>query len=158
MVNKAVDIYNHLLGKKGFDYDQITDGIYMGTNMCCQVGFHRELLVKGVRADISLEEERIDSPTGVDYFLWLPTVDHAAPSQSMLRCGAQAIDSLVKQNIKLYIHCKNGHGRAPTMLAAYLIYTGMTVDEAIAFIKVRRPVIHPNQTQIEALKLFKTNL
>ena len=57
------DIFNHITGRQGFDYDQIEESVFIGTNMCCQFGFDKELLTKGVRADISLEEIKIDTPT-----------------------------------------------------------------------------------------------
>jgi protein-tyrosine phosphatase len=137
-----------------FEYNQITKYIYIGTNQCCTAHFRRALLNKGVKADISLEAERIDAPWGVSYFLWLPVKDHTVPSQQQLKIGAASIDELVKNNIKTYIHCKNGHGRAPSLVAAYLITKGKTVKEAIASIKKKRPSIHPNPKQINALKQF----
>lgn len=155
MKNKAVDLYNHLAGHKGFDYDQIADTIFLGTNMCCQFGFEKELLVKGVRADISLEKERIDAPVGVDYFLWLPTQDGTPPSPDALSLGVLALEFFVSKNISVYIHCKNGHGRGPTLLAAYYIKNGMTVDEALSVIRSKRPSIHLRTEQISALKNFK---
>lgn len=158
MANKIVDIYNHALGLKGFDYDQINDEVFIGTNMCCQVGFNRELLTKNVRADISLEELRVDAPMGVDYFLWLPTKNHEAPSPDKLTLGVQTIEFLISRKIIVYIHCKNGHGRAPTLYIAYLIKKGMGVDEAIKYLKSKRPVIHFTENQINALKSFKNSL
>lgn len=158
MPNKIVDIYNHVLGIKGFDYDQINDGVFIGTNMCCQVGFNRELLTKNVRADISLEEVRVDAPMGVDYFLWLPTKNHEAPTSDKFTLGVQTLEFLISRKIKVYIHCKNGHGRAPTLYVAYLIKTGMEVNEAIKYLKDKRPVIHFNENQIKALKAFKNSL
>jgi hypothetical protein len=149
------DIINHVLGLKSFDYDQITDTIFLGTNMCCQAGFDKELLSKGVRADISLEELRVDAPQGVDYFVWLPTIDHTAPTMEHLLFGMHTLNFCMQRNIKVYIHCKNGHGRATTLLAAWLIKKqGKTVDEAIALIKEKRPTIHLQDVQIEALKKF----
>ena len=158
MPNKLVDIYNHALGLKGFDYDTITDEVFIGTNMCCQFGFEKELLAKNVRADISLEEERVDAPVGVDYFLWLPTKDGQAPTKDKLELGVQTLEFLINRKIKTYIHCKNGHGRAPTLFAAYLIKKGMNIDEAIAYMKTKRPSIHLQETQIEALKKIKKSL
>lgn len=158
MPNRIVDIYNHALGIKGFDYNQIDENVYLGTNMCCQVGFSRELLSKSVKADISLEEEKIDVPTGVDYFLWLPTKDHQAPDPDKLNLGVTTLDFLLKRNIKVYIHCKNGHGRAPTLYIAYLIKKGMTLEEAINYLKARRPVIHLTVSQLSALKTYKNSL
>ncbi len=157
MPNKIIDIYNHALGLKGFDYDQINDEVFIGTNMCCQLGFNRELLTKNVRADISLEEFRVDAPIGVDYYLWLPTKDREAPSLNKLTMGVQTLEFLIKRKIKVYIHCKNGHGRAPTLFIAYLVKKGMEVDEAIKYLKSKRPVIHFSENQINALKTFKNS-
>ncbi len=159
MKNKIVDLYNHALGLKGFDYDKISDEVFIGTNMCCQVGFNRELLTKNVRADISLEEVRVDAPMGVDYFLWLPTKNHEAPIADKLTLGVQTLDFLISRKIKVYIHCKNGHGRAPTLYIAYLIkFKEMDVDEAIKYLKNKRPTIHFNENQINALRSFKNSL
>ncbi len=154
-MNKAVDLFFHLTGQKGFDYDQITDEIFIGTNMCCHYGFAKELLAKGIRADISLEKDRIDAPDGVDYFLWLPTEDHAPPSPKHLELGVRALDFFVKNKIKVYLHCKNGHGRAPTLVAAYLVSTGMSVNEAVSFIKQKRTNVHLNEAQIKAISVLK---
>ncbi|MFC1598888.1 dual specificity protein phosphatase family protein [Patescibacteria group bacterium] len=138
-----------------FDYNKITPYIYLGTNSCCVMHFKDELLKKGIKGDISLEEERIDNPIGVDYFLWLPTKDHYPPSLKQLLVGVQTIDSLVKQKIKIYIHCKNGHGRAPTMLAAYFIYKGDKVEIAIEKVAKKRQEIHLWPSQIKQLQKFK---
>ncbi len=160
MRNKIIDLYNHTLGHhhKSFDYDQINDEVFIGTNMCCQFGFNKELLTKNVRADISLEEVRVDAPMGVDYFLWLPTKNHEAPIDDKLTLGVQTLDFLISRKIKVYIHCKNGHGRAPTLYIAYLVKKGMDVDEAIKYLKNKRPVIHLNENQMKALRTFKNSL
>ena len=79
------------------------------------------MIKKGIKADISLEKEKLDAPFGVDYFLWLPTKDHTAPSQDQLKAGVKFMDELIKNKIKIYIHCQRGHGRAPVLVAAYFI-------------------------------------
>lgn len=160
MPNKIVDIYNHTFGQghKSFDYDQIDDEVFIGTNMCCQLGFNRELLSKDVRADISLEEMKVDAPMGVDYFLWLPTKDNEPPTPDKLILGVTTLDFFISKKIKVYVHCKNGHGRAPTLFIAYLIKTGMEVDEAIKHLQSKRSSIHLSRTQLEALKKYKNSL
>ncbi len=152
MKNKVVDLYNHTMGLKGFDYDQISDSIFLGTNMCCQFGFEKELLVKGVRADISLEKERIDAPVGVDYFLWLPTEDGDPPSPDSIALGVQTLEFFEQKKISVYIHCKNGHGRGPTLLAAYYIKQGVSVDKALSLIQSKRPSVHLTESQLNVLK------
>jgi hypothetical protein len=157
MKNKFVDGFNHALGLHGFDYDKISEEVYIGTNMCCQFGFDRELLSKGVRADISLEEIKVDVPLGVDYFVWLPTLNHQAPTQEKLTFGVQSLEFFAKRTIKVYVHCKNGHGRAPALFAAYLIKTGTTVEAALAMLKEKRPEVHINEVQMAALETFSTS-
>ncbi len=141
-----------------FEYSKITEYIYIGTNQCCQQHFKKTLIKKGVRADISLEEIKLDKPFGVDYYLWLPTKDHEAPTFKQIIIGANFIKQLVDNNIKVYIHCEYGHARAPTLVAAYFILKGKSVNEALKLIKKKRPIIHPNKEQIKALLNFHGRL
>lgn len=145
-------------GKLTFEYNKITPNIYLGTDMCCQAHFNKHLIKKGIDADLSLEGEKVDQPFGVKYYLWLPTKDHHPPTQKQLIIGTNFIDNLIKNNIKVYIHCQRGHARAATLVAAYLMKEGMTPREAIAFIKKRRPVIHPNASQRKALEKFSRKI
>lgn len=135
------------------DYDQITDNVFIGNNMCCQVHFEEELLEKGITADLSLEEERVDSPFGVDFYMWLPTKDHFPPSRDQIDCGVSFLEKILKKNRKIYIHCKNGHGRAPTIFASYLILKEkMKASEAMNLIKNKRPGAHLHKPQADMLK------
>lgn len=140
------------------EFTQITDQIFIGSNSCCQVDFKKGLLDKGVRADISLEIERIDKPIGVEFFLWLPTVDNTPSSKDQYLLGIKNIKYFVDNNIKVYVHCKNGHGRAPAMVAAFFISTGLSVEESIAKIKEKRPEIHLEDAQLETLKNLANSL
>ena len=149
------DVFKHLTGQKGFGYNQITDEVFIGSNMCCQFGFSKELLSKGIRADISLENDRTDAPEGVDYFLWLPTEDMKPPGPKELEIGVKFLDFVITNKIKTFIHCKNGHGRAPTLFAAYLVSRGMTVQDAVKLIASKRPVIHLTDSQMQAISEFK---
>lgn len=142
---------------KTLEYSQITSFIYIGTNMCCQSHFDKSLLKKGIIADISLEEKKVDAPLGVSYYLWMPVNDHKAPTQKQLNLGVKVLDWLVKNRIKCYVHCRNGHGRAPTLVAAYLIANGKNTEESISFIKKKRKSIHLDKVQIDALKKFEKN-
>ena len=137
------------------DYNHITDGIYIGTNQCCQTHFDEKLKKKGIVADISLEEERIDAPFGVYFYAWIPVKNHAAPKQEQLEFGVSTLERLVSMGKKVYLHCKNGHGRAPTMMAAYLIKTrGMSAKDAEKFVKKQRLSMHLERVQREAIKKF----
>lgn len=136
------------------DYNPITPEIFVGTNACCGSHFEEELIGKGITADISVESERLDMPQGVKFFLWLPTKDGHAPSRDALKVGVAALAELVRLNKKIYVHCKNGHGRAPTLVAAYLMTQGKSLKEILTLFKLKRPIIHLNKEQLGALHQF----
>ena len=140
------------------DYNYITDGIYIGTNQCCQTHFDEKLKSEGIRADMSLEEDRVDAPFGVEFYVWIPIVNHAAPTSDQFKFGIAVIEKWIDLGKKMYIHCKNGHGRAPTMVAAYLIKKGKLVDEAISLIASKRPSMHLEDVQKAALVEFSKKL
>ncbi|MBI2023901.1 dual specificity protein phosphatase family protein [Candidatus Giovannonibacteria bacterium] len=136
------------------EYNYITDGIYIGTNQCCQTHFDEKLKKEGIIADISLEEDRLDAPFGVDFYVWIPVKNHAAPKPDQLEFGVSVLEKLVLMKKKVYVHCKNGHGRAPTLAAAYLIIKGKSPEEAEAFIKSKRPSMHLQKIQKTVLQKF----
>ncbi|MBI2889055.1 MAG: dual specificity protein phosphatase family protein [Candidatus Liptonbacteria bacterium] len=142
----------HITGNP-LDYHHIADGIFVGTNQCCLMGLHEVLKNEGITADISLEENRLDQPFGVAAYLWLPTPDHAPPSKLQLALGIAMLLELISHKQKVYVHCKNGHGRAPTLVAAFLIAErGYAPEKAIALLKSKRSSVHLQPGQEEMLK------
>ena len=140
--------------KKHLEYDQIERYIYIGTTICCQYHF-KKLLKLDIVADIDLEKEKMDKPSGVKSFLWLPTIDFTPPSQIQLDIGVNFIDNLVRNKMRCYVHCNAGHGRAPTLVAAYYIFSrGLTPSQAIRRIKKKRNKAHPNKKQVAALSRY----
>lgn len=149
-------IKKHIHGP--IDYSKITPLIYIGTNMCSykSCNIHFRLLKKlGIYADISLEEERSEQPHYLKAHLWLPTKDKAPPSTTQLLVGVSALKQLEKHKKKVYVHCKHGHGRSPTLVAAYLITKGYTALKAIKLLKTKRPEIHITRPQVSAIKNFE---
>lgn len=141
-----------------FEYNQITNEIFIGTNACCETHFNEELLKNGITADMSLEKEHIDQPFGVEFFFWLPVDDECSPSEDQFTIGIAILEQCVALKRKIYVHCRHGHGRAPTMVAAYFIAHGSTVEEAVEKIKEKRSVVHLNEEQIEELKHFREHI
>lgn len=141
-----------------FEYNKITEQIFIGTNFCCQVHFDEGLAEKGITTVVSIEGEAVDAPFGVEFFSWIPVDDHTAPSQDQLALGVSTLDSIITMGKKVYVHCKHGHGRAPTMVAAYFISKGSSVSDAVEQIKEKRPVIHLDDEQLKALEEFKETL
>ena len=142
-------------GELTFEYNQITKNIFIGTNMCCVTHFNKSLIKKKITADISLQDKKLDQPFGAKYYCWLPTKDHTPPSVRQLRVGVNFISSLIANKEKVYVHCRRGHGRAPTLVAAYLISIGMTAINAVNLIKKKRPSVHLEGCQMSALKKWE---
>lgn len=143
---------------KELEYNDIADGIYIGTNQCCQTHFDEKLRKDGIEADISLEEEKVDAPFGVAFYVWIPIKNHTAPAQDQFDFGVSTLEKLVSLKKKIYVHCQNGHGRAPSIVAAYFIKQGKSPDEAMALIKAKRPSIHLENVQKEALVEFSKRI
>jgi protein-tyrosine phosphatase len=88
---------------------------------------------------------------GIKY-LHLPTVDNTPPPLEVLIKGADFIDKEIKNGGIVYVHCRQGLGRGPTMAMAYLIKTGLTYADAYAMIRKVRVFINPRPGQIGRLK------
>lgn len=139
-----------------FELSKITDKVYLETNLCCLARPHVEILKDhGITADIDLEEERQEKAPYIEVYLWLPVKDKTAPTKEQFNVGVSVMDQLDKAGKSIYIHCKNGHGRSPTLVAAYFISKGMGVSEAIEKIRKKRPEIHIEKLQVEALGRYK---
>lgn len=143
-----------------FDYSEITDQIFLGSDLCkagvCLI--HKEEFKSlGVDVELNLSDESNElPPDNIEAYSWIPIVDGHSPSQAQLDLGTSIINEVVKNNKKVYIHCRNGHGRSPTMVAAYLIrFKGYETDDAMEFLKEKRGEIHIEEDQIKNLKEFK---
>lgn len=111
---------------------------------------------QGVNASVNLRVEFDDAANhlALAHYCYLPTVDDDCPSPEHFQRGVDFIRSIVQEGGQVYIHCKAGVGRAPTMAAAWFLAEGKTVDEAIALIKRTRPFITITPPQMEALHRY----
>lgn len=142
------------------DYSQITDQVFVGSDFCqggvCLI--HTEEFNKmGVSVEINMSEEDNELPPkkGISSYTWLPVPDGSAPTQEQLAMGVCLIDTVVNAGLKIYVHCRNGHARSPSLIAAYLVkHNGVTLEGALKLIKEKRPESHIEETQMKALKLF----
>lgn len=139
----------HLFGR--LNVSEIDDRIYIGSRICCAEHFSEIWQDASHLAIISLEDEHEDPDVKASFYRRIPVGDGEAPSIELLDEITSLIDEQLSDEKTLYIHCTNGYGRAATILAAYFIYKGMVVEEAVARIKARRPDIFINGTQFAAL-------
>lgn len=142
-----------------FDYSKITDQLYIGSDLCkgayCPV-HSQEFKILGVCGELNLSAEKKEvPPDDLDFYAWLPVVDGYPPSKDQLDIGTAIINQAIEEGNTIYVHCKNGHSRSPTMVAAYFIrFKGYSVIEAESIIKEKRPEIHIEENQIKALEEF----
>jgi protein-tyrosine phosphatase len=90
--------------------------------------------------------------------LRLPTPDNTPPSLAHLGQGAAFIKEELEKGGKVYIHCWEGLGRGPTMVAAYFVSTGMTPAEAWSKIRAVRPFVRPNAGQMQQLEAYASQV
>ncbi len=147
-------IYRRVFGLPTKRFSLISPQLYLG-GQYTKRGFQR-ILSQGFTAVVNMRETSIhkiieDQPLGIHY-LHLPTVDQTAPSLEDLIRGVRFIDQEIKAGGKVYVHCRAGEGRGPTMAAAYLIFTGLTLEDAVDSVRQVRSFIRPTAVQLDRLK------
>jgi predicted protein tyrosine phosphatase len=119
-----------------------------------------ELAARGITAVVNLRTEFDDAAAGIapQRYLHLPTVDDSPPALEQLRRGADFIAEEIARGGAVYVHCGAGVGRAPTLVAAYLVSAGLTPAEAWARIRAVRPFIRIKPEQAAQIERFATEM
>jgi dual specificity MAP kinase phosphatase len=146
------NVYRHIHGLPTLRRSQITANLFLGSQYS-PVGLEK-LKALGVTAIVNMREHDVYEEAryeGIKY-LHLSTVDNTPPSLEILMKGANFVDEEIKNGGKVYIHCRQGLGRGPTMTIAYLIKTGLTYEDAFTMVKKVRTFINPRPAQIARLK------
>ncbi len=116
---------------------------------------------RGITAVVNMREAWHDDTAGGiegERHLHLVTRDNTPVALEDLHRGVAFITAEIERGGKVYVHCGIGVGRAPSMVAAYLISTGLTPDEALRKIKAVRPFIHLTSRQRQRLDEFAASL
>jgi atypical dual specificity phosphatase len=84
----------------------------------------------------------------------LPVTDFSAPSPTQLDQGVAAIKQGLDAGTGVVVHCAYGLGRTGTLLACYLVSTGLEPDEAISRVRQARPGSIETATQEAAVRTY----
>jgi dual specificity MAP kinase phosphatase len=148
-----------ITGRPSYRFGWITPSILLGGQPALSVW--PRLIARGITGVVNLRKE-YDYANGISAlslrYLYLPTIDNKAPSQEHLWAGVRFMEEEIRRGGKVYIHCWEGLGRSPTLVAAYLVNNGMTPKEAWDAILKVRPFIRPTQLQRDRLDEFAAEI
>lgn len=144
-----------ITGRPSYRFGWITPSILLGGQPAKHVW--PRLIDHGITAVINLRDEHDYHAEIGDLplrYLRLPTIDNTPPTVDHLWQGVRFLDDEISRGGKVYVHCWEGLGRSPTMVAAYLVTKGMVPDDAWRAIRDVRPFIRPTGTQEQRLEEF----
>jgi atypical dual specificity phosphatase len=84
----------------------------------------------------------------------LPVPDFMAPTEDQLARGVHAISRALVAGQRVAVHCAAGLGRTGTLLACYLVSTGLEPSAAIARVRTVRPGSVETSEQQAAVEAF----
>jgi hypothetical protein len=131
-------------------YSLIEDGLYMGGDV-------REP-PPGVRAVVNLCEKK-DSYQA-EMHDWEPIRDaEPAPDLKWLKRMVELVDSRRRAGVPTLVHCRNGVSRSGMVVVAYeMAAKKWTRDEALAFVRTKRPQVRPNPAFMKLLEDWEREL
>lgn len=110
---------------------------------------------QGVRAIVNLCGEfcdlhQIEEESGFEVY-YLPVVDECAPDLSAMEQALDWMDEAIYLDKKVLVHCRMGHGRTGTFIAAYLLRRGFDYKGAEKTMKGR----HANPATFSQRRFLK---
>jgi protein-tyrosine phosphatase len=95
----------------------------------------REFADEGITAVIDLRSEAADDEKFLNKlgmtFLHVDIEDTDIPTMDQLMLIFDFANPLLDRGEKILVHCQNGYGRSPLIIAAILIRQGMTTEDAL---------------------------
>jgi atypical dual specificity phosphatase len=83
----------------------------------------------------------------------LPTIDHGHLPAPLLDAAVETIGGWLDEGFQVYVHCRAGWERSPTVAAALLATRQqLDLDEALARVQERKPSAAPLPHQLEDLQ------
>ena len=98
--------------------------------------------------------ETLDRYQGkIPSYLWVPIADGPpAPSLSWLKEMVNKVDASRRDGQTVYVHCRAGVSRSGMLVTAYCMFEHhWTRDQALQFVRSKRPVTRPNPAFMQLL-------
>jgi atypical dual specificity phosphatase len=83
-----------------------------------------------------------------------PLQEYEAPDIAELRQVSSEVASLIAQGEVVYVHCRAGIQRAPTVVCAVLMQMGWSLADAYRVVSSRRAVTAMSEEQLAVLQQF----
>lgn len=116
---------------------------------------------QGVGAVIDVRSEACDDEAALARhglrLLHMAVDDHRPPTQEQLQQATEWALAEIAAGRRIYVHCRSGIGRSPTIATAVLVAIGYPLGEAYQAVKNRRPWATLSEEQWEALEQFSAN-
>jgi hypothetical protein len=131
-------------------YSRIEDGLWLGGSVAEPP--------PGTRAVLNLCE--VEDTYQEEIHRWEPIRDAApAPTLQWLREQVEFIETQRTAGRPVFVHCMQGISRGGMVTAAYLMRReGWSRDEALAFLRSRRPGVRPNPAFMQLLLEWERSL
>lgn len=153
-----VPAYRIITGHPMRRYSEVLPNLWVGGQ---HYGHGIEHMKKvGLSTIVNLRTSPDDAANGrtTGNYLWLPTTDHTPPSLDDIQRAVDFIDAAMANGEKVYVHCRAGVGRAPTMTACYLVSKAYTPHDAWEKLRKVRPFIYPTSTQLAQVESYYQSL
>ena len=130
-------------------YDQLTGNIYIGRRLLARE--FPEFIDHVI--DLTCEFTEPKPLRNADYHS-MQILDGFVPDSQQFKAWIAKAATL---DGKIYIHCAEGHGRTGLFAAALLVHLGhsQSVDDALQFVKSKRPLVRLGSRQLQALAATK---